>query len=100
GTVDFTGPSLDGQSFTYTQPGLYFPTATISDASGTQSTVSTVINVLAKDQMDILLKGKWNAMKTALTGNDIEGAVRFFTPEQQPRFRTLFTGLSARIAQI
>lgn len=26
GLADFAGPSLQGQIFTYTQPGLYFPT--------------------------------------------------------------------------
>lgn len=100
GTVDFAGPSLEGQTFTYTLPGIYFPRAMVTDAGGTQSTVTAVVNVLAPDQMDALLKGKWNAMKTALIRNDIVGALQFFTPEQQPRFRTLFTDLSAQIAQI
>lgn len=100
GIVDFTGASLDGQAFTYTQPGIYIARATITDARGTQSTVTTAVNVLARDQMDVLLKGKWNSMKAALIANDIEGALQFFTPPQQPRFRTLFTAFSAQIAQI
>ncbi len=100
GTMDFTGPSLEGQTFTYTQPGLYFPTAVITDAGGTPSRVTTAVNVLARDQMDALLKAKWNVMKAALTRNDIEGALLHFTPEQQPRFRVLFTGLSGQMAEI
>jgi len=100
GTTDFTGPTLDGQTFTYTLPGIYLPGASVTDAGGAQSTATAVVNVLAPGQMDVLLKGKWDAMKVALIRNDIEGALQFFTQEQQPRFRTLFTGLSAQIPQI
>ncbi|MBI3031171.1 MAG: SMP-30/gluconolactonase/LRE family protein, partial [Candidatus Rokubacteria bacterium] len=100
GTVDFSGPSLDGQSFTYTGPGIYFPRATITGAQGSQSTVTTVVNVLDRAQMDSFLKSTWNAMKAALIRNDIEAALLLFSPPQQDRFRTLFGLLSTRIAQI
>jgi len=100
GTMDFTGPTLEGQTFTYALPGFYLPRATVTDTGGIQFSVAGVVNVLAPDQMDGLLKGKWDAMKAALIRNDIEGAIQFFTPEQQPRFRTLFTALSAQIAKI
>ena len=100
GTPDFQGPSLEGQTFTYAQAGLYVARATLTDAEGRQSTVSAVVNVLERAQMDALLKAKWNAMKAALTRNDIEGALAFFTPPARDRFRALFALVGARIAQI
>jgi hypothetical protein len=42
----------------------------------------------------------WSVTIRVLTRNDIEAALLFFTEGQQPRYRTLFTGLSAQIAQI
>jgi hypothetical protein len=100
GTVDFSGASLDGQAFTYTRPGVYAPRAILTDAQGSPVTVTTIVNVLDRVQVDALLKAKWNAMKAALIRNDIEGALLFFTPPQRDRFRTLFTLAGARIAQI
>ena len=100
GTIDFEGPSLEGLTFTYAQPGLYVARVTLTDAEGRQSTVSAVVNVLERAQMDALLKAKWNAMKAALTQNDIEAALVFFTPAARDRFRTLFTLVGTRIAQI
>jgi hypothetical protein len=100
GTVDFIGTTLQDASFTYTLPGLYFPSVTITDVGGARITATTGVNVLARDQMDALLKGKWDGLKTALMASDINGALSYFLPLQQDRFRTLFTALSAQIAQI
>ena len=100
GSIDFVGSSLEGQTFTYALPGLYFATATVTDAQAAQSTVTAVVNVLDRGQTDAFLKSKWNAMRAALTTNDIEGALLFFTPPQRDRFRTLFTLVGTQIAQI
>ncbi len=39
-------------------------------------------------------------MKAALTAADIEGALQFFVPDQQPRYRTLFTALQDHLPQV
>lgn len=100
GTVDFTGPVLDSQAFTYTQPGIYIPVATITDSQGSQSTARTVVQVYDRAAIDAFFKTKWSATKGALIRNDTEGAVAHFTAAQQDRYRALFTALSARVAQI
>jgi len=100
GTVDFAATTLDDQTFTFTQPGFYFPVATISDGRGNQTTARTVVQVYDRAELDALFKAKWGAMKDALITNDLHGAVAHFVAPQQDRYRTLFTTLSADIAQI
>ncbi len=100
GTADVTGPTLDGQTFAYTQPGFYVATAAVTDTRGTRFTATTLVTVFDRGQIDDFLKGKWNAMKAALIRGDIEGAVQPFTPTQRDRYRTLFTALSDQISQI
>jgi hypothetical protein len=102
GTGAFTplSASLDGTETTYATPGLRLPLLRTSDDQGTLYTARVVINVLARDEIDALLKSKWNGMKAALVTNDIERALVFFTPEQRGRYRTLFTVLGGQIAQI
>ncbi len=100
GTVDFTGPALDGQAFTYARAGLYFPVAMIIDSQGNQVTARTVVQVYDRAATDAFFKTKWNTMKGALTRNDIEGGVGHFAAGQQDRYRKLFTALGADIARI
>jgi Glucodextranase, domain B/Bacterial Ig domain len=100
GVIDFTGPALDGRPFVYSQPGIYVPTAVITDAAGNQFTARTIVHVHDRAALDGLLRSKWNAMKAALTRNDIEAAVRLFAESQQPRYRTVFGALASTIAQV
>lgn len=100
GIVDFTGSTVDGRAFTYFQPGLYFPTATLTDARGDQFVVKSIIQVYDRTAIDGVLKAKWTGMKGALIRNDVEGALTYFTEGQRDRYRTLFTALSADIARI
>ena len=100
GVADFTGSDLETQAFVYAQPGLYFPAATVTDTTGSQFTLRTIVQVYAAAALDAFLRAKWNAMKAALAITDIDGAVRHFAEPQQPRYRSLFTALGASIAQI
>src|SRR5262249_48917516 len=38
GRVDFDGPTLEGQTFTYAAPGLFFPSVKVTDAQGAVAT--------------------------------------------------------------
>jgi sugar lactone lactonase YvrE len=78
GSVDFQGPSLDGERFTYTQPGLYVATVTVTDSQGAQTSTGAVIQVLDRSQLDALLQGKWNALRDALSRADVPAAVSLF----------------------
>jgi len=77
GTVDFTGSSLEGQTFTYTQSGLFFPKVTVADSQGNQVTASAIVQVDDRAALDALLQAKWTGMKDALRVGDVARALTF-----------------------
>jgi hypothetical protein len=77
GNADFAGPALDGERFVYPTPGLYVPTAAITDQSGGTSFANAVVQVLDLATLDALLQGKWAGMKDALRRGDIAAALSF-----------------------
>ncbi len=95
GTVDFTGPRLNGQTFTYTQPGLYFPTATLTDARGNQFTVTALVQVYDRLALDASLQAKWAAMRDALRRGDIEGALQQIAADWRDEFRADFAAVAS-----
>lgn len=100
GTVDFTGPSLDGQVFTYPKPGLYFPTATITDAQGNQVTTRTLIQVYDQAALDASLQAKWATIKDALRGGDIAQAVAQIAIRSRARYEAAFRIIAPRLPEI
>jgi hypothetical protein len=100
GSVDFQGASLDGQIFTYVQPGLYFAKASVVDTQGNQVSASTIVQVLDQAAFDVLLRAKWTAMKDALRAGDIQRAVESIALEARDTYRDLFTSLQPRLSQI
>jgi hypothetical protein len=100
GTVDFTGPKLDGQTFTYTQPGLYFPTATITDVQGNQFTATAFVQLYDSLALDALLQGKWRAMKDALRAVDIASAVTHIVGDMRADYAAAFRIIAARLPNI
>ncbi|MFQ5803423.1 MAG: PKD domain-containing protein [Candidatus Methylomirabilales bacterium] len=77
GIVDFSGPSLEGQTFTYPEPGVFFPTVTLTDAKGNQHTGTTIVQVYDQAALDALLQAKWTGMKGALRAGEVARAVTF-----------------------
>src|SRR5207249_3951474 len=100
GVVDLVSTTFQDVPVIYSTPGLLYPVLKATDEQGTHYTADTAISVLRRDQMDALLKSKWNGMKAALEASEIEGALLFFAPEQRSRFRTLLMGLRAQISQL
>ena len=100
GTTEFSGPSLEGQTFTYTQAGLFFPTVTVTDADGSQFTASTVVQVHNQAALDALLQGKWTGMKDALRAGDIPLALTQITVRSRPRYDAAFQAIAARLLDI
>ena len=100
GTTDLEQATDEDITHVYNTQGMYYPTVTIEDSSGGTYTETTVINVLSKDEMDTLLKGKWTGMKEALENGDIEGALSCFAEDYQQLYRNLFTNLSAQMPQV
>lgn len=100
GFVDFTGPSLDGQSFTYTQPGLYVPSATITDTLGNRFAATAIVQVRDRTALDAMLQAKWNGMKEALRRGDITQALTNVVGPARARYEALFRVLAARLPDI
>jgi len=87
GSVDFQGPSLDGQRFTYSQPGLYVASVAVTDSQGAQTNAAAIIQVLDQAQLDAVLQGKWNALRDALGRADVTGAVSLFAQASRDAFQ-------------
>jgi hypothetical protein len=100
GSVDFQGASLDGQAFTYAQPGLYIAGATVVDTQGNQLNTSTIVKALDQAAFDLLLRAKWTAMKDALRTGDIQRALEFIALDARDTYRDLFAALQAQLGQI
>lgn len=94
GTPEFTGPTLEGQTFSYPTPGLYLPTVTVTDARGTQHTATAGVQVYDRTTLDSLLQAKWTAMKDALRGGDIERALTLITVRRRDIARKMLTALT------
>jgi hypothetical protein len=93
GAADFTGPRLDGQVFTYAQPGLYVPRVTVTDAQGHQTTVPAVIQIFDRAVLDALLQSKWAALKDALRRGDVAQALTQVSAHSRGRYQQALTTL-------
>jgi len=100
GTTDLEQATDEGIAHIYDTQGLYYPVVTIEDSSGNRYTETAVINVLSKDGMDTLLKGKWNGMKKGLQSGDITITLTYFAEGSQERYKGIFTALQSNLAEI
>jgi hypothetical protein len=100
GSVDFQGPSLDGQSFTYSKPGLYVASASVIDVQGNSVTVPAVVQVLDQAAFDALLRNRWGIMKDALRAGDIPRALETVALSARDSYRDLFVALQLQLGQI
>jgi hypothetical protein len=100
GSVDFSGPTLDGQSFTYLQPGILIPMVRVIDATGNQFTARAVVQVLDQAALDALLQAKWTEMKDALRAGDIPGALTRIAFRSRSRYDEAFRAIAAQLSNI
>jgi len=100
GTADLEQATDEGITHAYNTQGMYYPTVTIENSSGGTYTETTVINVLSKDEMDTLLKGKWTGMKGGLQSGDITTTLKYFAEGAQERYQGIFTALQDNLAEI
>ncbi len=100
GTLDFTGPRLEGQAFTYTQPGLYAPLLGVTDALGQRSIVRGVVQVFDRADLDTLLRTKWAALRDALRRGDIAQALTQISERSRLRYMQAFTALALDLPAI
>lgn len=100
GIIDYTGTTFDNIRFAYDTEGIYFPTITVTDDQSNTYTDTIAVVVLNRTDIDALLKGKWNAMKTALANRNVEDAVGYFIDRSRERYRTIFGALRDQLPVI
>jgi hypothetical protein len=94
GRMDFDGPTLEGQRFTYPAPGLFFPRVRVVDAQGAVFTATTLVDVLDPAALDLLLQARWTALREALGRADVPAAVSQFAEASQDAYRDQLTALA------
>jgi hypothetical protein len=99
GVAEVTGmdPTVIAQ---YQYPGIYFPRVTVTDNQGNVYTETTLVNVLSREEMDALLRSKWEGMKGALANQDITNALNYFGEETKQHYSELFTALQPYLPQV
>jgi hypothetical protein len=86
GSVEFVGPSLDGQAFTYGQPGLYVATVQATDVDGQVHMASTLVEAYDRPVLDAQLRVVWDGFKSAVRNGDVTRAVSFLHTETRDAF--------------
>ena len=99
GTPEITGANSKVAA-QYQNPGLYFPRVTVIDTQGNAYTENTIVNIFSFEEMDALLRSKWEGMKGTLSQGDIEGAISYFDDSTKSSYKEHFTVLSPMLPQI
>ena len=94
GQVDFIGPTLDAQRFTYAAPGVYVPRVRVIDAQGNVFTASGVVEVLDRAVIDARLQARWTALRDALSRSDVPAAVALFATGSREAYQDQLTALA------
>ena len=91
GKVEWLSSAVDEYTAKITGDGVYTFTATVTGPDESTYQVDATITVLSRAEMDRLLKAKWEGMKGALLGGDIEIAINSFVDNSKDRYRDKFT---------
>jgi len=99
GIVDYTGTSFENISFTYNSEGIFYPTLTVTDNQGITYSDTIAITVLSKTEIDALLKGKWDGMRTALANQNIVQALNYHLDETKQIYSDIYTAFFDQLPQ-
>ncbi len=80
--------------------GTYIFTISATGPDGNTYQDTAIITVQNRSQLDVLLKTKWEGMKTKLAAQDIEGAVGYFNSPSQDRYRQIFQALTSALPDL
>lgn len=100
GIVEVSGNRAESHPFTFTTPGLYVATATMTDVGGNRTTAHAVVQVFDRASLDAALQTKWSGMKAALRAGDIPGALDFIVDRRRADYTTAFGVLTPRLSAI
>lgn len=73
---------------------------TVTDIEGREYSDSIMIVVLNRQEVDTLLRQKWERMKNALGNKNVEGAVKDFSTVTQQLYREIYTTLMETLPMI
>ncbi len=101
-TMSYTGPGAvesllstpEEYKVSMTMAGIYIFTVEAADNLNNVHIDKIEIVVLDRDQIDNLLKAKWNGMKAALVNGERERALGYFIEGSQERYAEAFSALS------
>ena len=100
GLADFTGPALDGHVHTFTSPGVYVATATVTDDQGARSVWHAVVDVLDRAAADAFFRTRWTVFRDRLSSADIEGALAGVVGGRREKYRGPLQVLAPDLAAI
>jgi hypothetical protein len=89
-----TNDNPDEYKYRIATEGIYYFTAQVTGPDNKVYQDTVAVTVLSP-QIDALLRGKWEGMKSALGNQDINGAVLNFASDTQANYNKLFTGLKS-----
>lgn len=98
--VEFLESTSEEYRTRMTTEGVYFLTAEVTNDESNIYTDTIAIQALDEAELDALLRAKWEGMKTALSQNDIDDAVSYFSSFSKENYREMFTILSDNLTQI
>ena len=94
GQMDFVGPTLDGQTFTYQRAGLFYPWLRVVDDQGAAFTATGLVQVLDPAALETLLQARWSGLRDALSRADVPAAVALFAGASRDAYRDQLTSLA------
>jgi hypothetical protein len=94
GQVDFVGPTLDAQRFTYAAPGVYVPRVRVIDPQGAVFTASAVVEVLDRVAIDTRLQARWTSLRDALSRSDVATALAQLATASRDAYQDQLTALA------
>jgi len=96
GVVDLEAGAFESVEHAYATEGIFNATLLATDAAGNQYVGTLAVNVHALPP----LKTKWDAMKAALTVQDLTGAVKNFASVSADTYGAIFSSLGSILPQI
>jgi hypothetical protein len=83
-----------------TTEGTYNFTAKVADTTGTLYEDTVTVAVFSREEVDSLLRGKWEGVRLKLAAGDVEGSLAFFSDSAKGDYRELFTALTPVLPEI
>lgn len=100
GVIEWLPTGTEDYLVRMTVEGVYTFTASVTGPDGIVYQDSVAIVVLNTAQLDALLRAKWDAMKTALGNQDVNGATTIFLSSSQERYQYIFSNLIEQLPDI